>query len=154
MAFSRWIHTVNLTPEQAQAKKEKDEYRPPPAEGANVALQNDVFGQLFAGRRKWIDPETTFFVHILAVHPSYQRQGLGSLMLVPCLEAADKVGAKTYIEASLAGLPLYLKHGWEPVGATVVDMTPHGGHGVVEHKTLMRAPNAPNKLVTGKTLTA
>ncbi len=85
-------------------------------------------------------------LHILAVDPSYQRQGLGSLLIRPGLEAADKAGAQTYIEASPSGLPLYLKHGWEPVDEMVIDMRQYGGHQVEHQKFLMREPNAPNKL--------
>ena len=56
------------------------------------------------------------------------------------LDAADRDGARTYIEASSKGLPLYLKYGWEPVGATVIDMKKYGGTEVVTEKTLIREP--------------
>ena len=68
------------------------------------------------------------------------------MLIKPGLEAADKAGAKTYIEASPSGLPLYMKHGWEPVDEMVIDMRPHGGHQIEHQKLLIREPNAPNKL--------
>lgn len=68
------------------------------------------------------------------------------MLIRPGLEAADKAGAQTYIEASHAGLPLYLKHGWEPVDEMVIDMRPHGGHGIEHEVFLMRAPGAASKL--------
>ena len=86
-------------------------------------------------------------LHILAVSPTHQRLGLGSKLIRRGLEAADKDGAQTFIEASPAGLPLYLKHGWEPVDELVIDMRPHGGEGIEVNPSLMREPNAPSKLV-------
>ena len=68
------------------------------------------------------------------------------MLIRPGLEAADKAGAKTYIEASSKGLGLYLKHGWEPVDELVIDMGQYGGEGVEKEKMLVREPNAPSKL--------
>ena len=70
------------------------------------------------------------------------------MLIRPGLAAADKDGAQTFIEASPAGLPLYLRHGWEPVDEMTIDMRPHGGTGIEVMPLLMREPNAPNKLGT------
>ena len=56
------------------------------------------------------------------------------------LDLADRDYAHTYIEASAKGLSLYLRHGWEPVGATTIDMRKYGGTEVVVEKTLIRKP--------------
>ena len=83
----------------------------------------------------------------LAVDPAYQRRGLGSMLIRQGLDDADKIGAQTYIEASPDGLPLYLKHGWEPVGELAINMGKHGaGSGVEIMPLLMREANAPNKI--------
>lgn len=76
---------------------------------------------------------------MLAVRPSYQRQGLGSMLLKPVLEQADKEGKKVYITGSLEGLGLYTKFGWREVGEVVLDFRPYGGD---ERKTvlMMREP--------------
>lgn len=71
------------------------------------------------------------------------------MLIRPGLEAADKAGAQTYIEASPFGLPLYLRHGWEQVDEMVIDTRPYGGHGVEHQPFLMREPGAGSKL--GKT---
>jgi hypothetical protein len=67
------------------------------------------------------------------------------MLIRPALEAADEAGAKAYVEASPFGLPLYLKHGWEPVDELVIDIRPHGGPDIEVEKLLMREPKAGNK---------
>ena len=79
-------------------------------------------------------------MHILAVHPDHQGKGLGGRLLQLGLEEADKARAQTYIEASPAGLPVYLKYGWKAVDEMVIDMRPYGGHGVEHQPFLMREP--------------
>ena len=46
------------------------------------------------------------------------------MLLKPGLADADKAGAQVYIEASPAGLPVYLKYGWKPVDEIQIDMRP------------------------------
>ena len=56
------------------------------------------------------------------------------------LEDVDKDNAQTYIEASPAGLQLYLRHGWQEIDAIVIDMRKYGGRDVDTEKILMRPP--------------
>ncbi|KAF6225891.1 hypothetical protein HO133_009893 [Letharia lupina] len=149
VAFSKWDYPHALTAEQRAEKKRKamEDRLKKVVEGSNEGLMKDFFTQLIAGRERWLVPEKTFFLHILAVDPAYQRRGLGSMLIRPGLEDADKAGAQTYIEASPDGLPLYLKHGWEPVDKMVIDMGTHeAGSGVEVMPFLMREANAPNKV--------
>ncbi|KAL9134539.1 MAG: hypothetical protein Q9175_004275 [Cornicularia normoerica] len=149
VAFSKWDFPYALTAEQREEKKRKERENKlkKVVEGSNEGLMKDFFAQLSAGRERWLVPEKTFFLHMLAVDPAYQRRGLGSMLIRPGLEDADKAGAQTYIEASPDGMPLYLKHGWEPVDKMVIDMGKHGaGSGVEVMPCLMREANAPNKL--------
>ncbi len=61
------------------------------------------------------------------------------MLIRPGLEAADKAGMQTYIEASPDGLPLYLRLGWEPVDEMVLEMGKYGaGSGVERMPFLMR----------------
>lgn len=56
------------------------------------------------------------------------------------LAAADHDNARSYIEASPAGLGLYKRHGWKEVDRIQIDMTPHGGPGMATEVCLIREP--------------
>ncbi|KAL9101804.1 MAG: hypothetical protein Q9163_002975 [Psora crenata] len=153
VGFSRWVYPVKLTAEQLKAKQEREDKRDLPPEGTIAELEKEYKRQISAGRKKWTDPEKTYLLHVLGVRPSHQRRGLGTLLIAPGLEAADRAGAQTYIEASTVGFPLYLRLGWEHIDQMALDFSPYGGEKNVGWKYLIREPNAPNKLKTGNTLT-
>ena len=50
------------------------------------------------------------------------------------------MGAKTYLESSAVGVPLYLKHGFKQVDDILIDMRPYGGSGIESEKCMMREP--------------
>jgi GNAT superfamily N-acetyltransferase len=77
---------------------------------------------------------------ILAVRPEYQRKGLGSMLLTPVLEQADKENAKAFVQGSVQGVGLYLKHGWEEVDEILIDYSPYGGASDVKTALLVREP--------------
>lgn len=60
----------------------------------------------------------------MAVHPHFQRQGIGSMMLERLCDETDRCpGRSAYVLAAPEGVPLYSRFGFEAVGQ--VD-TPHG----------------------------
>jgi predicted N-acetyltransferase YhbS len=67
---------------------------------------------------------------LLAVRPSHQRLGLGSLLLTPVLKQADVEGAKVFVQASKEGMGLYARFGWEEVDEVVIDFSAYGGEKV------------------------
>jgi GNAT superfamily N-acetyltransferase len=79
---------------------------------------------------------------ILAVRPEYQRKGLGSMLLTPVLELADKDKAKVFVQASVKGLGLYLKHGWIEVDEILLDFSPYGGEKQMKTALLIREPRS------------
>ena len=79
-------------------------------------------------------------LQILAVAPTNQRKGLGAMLISEGLADADRENARTYIEGSLHGLQLYLRHGWKQVDELVTDMGKYGGHGLTSVKCLLREP--------------
>lgn len=48
------------------------------------------------------------------------------MLIRPGLEAADKAGAQTCVEASQTGLPLCMRYQWGPVDEMVIDMILYG----------------------------
>lgn len=58
------------------------------------------------------------------------------------MEAADRDGARTYIEASQNGFPLYKRLGWVEFDAVVVDTMPFGGRGLEPTRLMWREPGA------------
>jgi GNAT superfamily N-acetyltransferase len=81
-------------------------------------------------------------MEILAVHPAYQRRGLGSQMLEPILGLADREGRKVYIEASKKGVGLFRQYGWVKVDALLLDTRPYGGESIEETELMIREPGS------------
>jgi len=84
-------------------------------------------------------------MNILAVHPDYQRLGLGAALLAPVLARADAEGRRAYIEASAKGVGLYRKFGWRECDEISVDLGRFEGFegvGVVRSVLMMREPGA------------
>jgi GNAT superfamily N-acetyltransferase len=51
------------------------------------------------------------------VHPDWTRRGLGRRILEECETGARRAGFdRLVLSATLAGVPLYLAYGFEPVG--------------------------------------
>ncbi|KAI4218912.1 MAG: hypothetical protein L6R36_008677 [Xanthoria steineri] len=141
VAFAKWKYPYSLTPEQ-QAEKEKLNLGRNYPPGTNEKLCAQFFHPLDTLRKKYIDEEKDYFLHLLVVLPPYQRRGLGTLLIREGLTAADGDNARTYIEASPKGLGLYQKFGWKEIDDIVIDMRPHGGTGMASEKCLMREPGA------------
>jgi len=137
-AFSKWVypHTPDPNAEDPEIAIHKESQVP----GSNDKLVIEFFTKFLHGRKKWIIPETHYFMSILAVRPEFQRRGLGSMLLTPVLELVDKENAKTFIQGSAKGLGLYLKYGWVEVDEIVFDFSPYGGAKEAKTTLLMRKP--------------
>ncbi|KFY70498.1 hypothetical protein V499_09121 [Pseudogymnoascus sp. VKM F-103] len=125
VAFSKWVypHTPDPNAEDPETAIRMQQHVP----GSNEELVVEFFTKFLRGRRKWVVPETHYFMSILAVRPEYQRKGLGSMLLTPVLEQADKENAKAFVQGSVQGVGMYLKHGWEEVDEILMDYSPYGG---------------------------
>jgi len=61
--------------------------------------------------------EAHWYLPLVGVAPASQGQGLGSTLLGPILAACDVAGLSAYLEAtSRRSVPLYSRHGFEPLG--------------------------------------
>jgi ribosomal protein S18 acetylase RimI-like enzyme len=61
-------------------------------------------------------PQPHWYLLMLGVRPCYQSQGVGSFLIQPILEKADRGGLPCYLEASTEGaVRFYQRHGFEVV---------------------------------------
>ena len=76
--------------------------------------------------------------------PSYLRKGIASKLLSWILPWADRLNVPVVLAATPPGYPLYLKHGFVPVGANrgaiECDMEDWGGSGIHRHILMVKRP--------------
>jgi ribosomal protein S18 acetylase RimI-like enzyme len=61
-------------------------------------------------------PQPHWYLLMLGVHPCYQSQGIGSFLIQPILEKADREGIPCYLETSTEGaVRFYQRHSFEVV---------------------------------------
>jgi GNAT superfamily N-acetyltransferase len=61
-----------------------------------------------------------WYLHVLVVHPGFQRKGVGAALLDWGLNHARERGEKVYLESTEHGEPLYIKKGFKEVGVMVL----------------------------------
>jgi len=76
----------------------------------------------------------------LTIRPEYQRKGVGTLLMKYGIEEADRLGIRSYLEASAAGKGLYLRYGYKPVKNIEFDTRPYGGDFTDIHTVMIREP--------------
>jgi GNAT superfamily N-acetyltransferase len=81
-------------------------------------------------------------LELLCVLPEHQRFGIGSAFLRWGIEKADARNARIYLEATMEGVPAYLKHGWKIVEEIQLDYTKRGGEGSQMFALMIREPRA------------
>ncbi|KAJ5931352.1 GNAT family acetyltransferase [Penicillium verrucosum] len=84
--------------------------------------------------------ETDIVLELLCVLPEYQRIGIGSEFLKWGIEKADSSNARIYLEATMEGVPAYLRHGWKIVEEIQLDYTERGGEGSQKFALMIREP--------------
>ncbi|TVY39716.1 Puromycin N-acetyltransferase [Lachnellula occidentalis] len=116
----------------------KGDFAQAPPEGTDVQTLMHWFEQMDACHKKHASYEEDYYLNVLCVHPSYQRQGLGKMLLSRFLADADKEHKRAYLQATALGRPLYVKCGW----VDVEDMVTQTPEGPVVWKCMMREPGA------------
>ncbi|KAL8857390.1 MAG: hypothetical protein Q9178_006017 [Gyalolechia marmorata] len=86
--------------------------------------------------------EAHWLLSLLATHPQHQGRGAAGMLIEWGTERADGMGVRCFVEASVAGLPLYRKKGFEvEVGVQELDLGEYEGgegYGVQRWVGLMR----------------
>jgi len=91
--------------------------------GPGIALLPEGAGSLLKGLR-WerlihgsLPPHPHWRLNSLAVKPSAQRSGIGSLLIEPGLQRADSEGVGCYLETQRRrNIPFYRRFGFEEIG--------------------------------------
>jgi len=63
-----------------------------------------------------------------AVHPNWQRKGVGSMLVKKFLKSVDADYAKCYVHSSRNGKPLYEKFGFKMMGVVTIDLKELGDY--------------------------
>jgi GNAT superfamily N-acetyltransferase len=89
-----------------------------------------------ARERSWLD-QKYLYCHVVAVHPEYQRRGIGQILMEYGIDIAQKVRLPIYIESSRDGMRLYEKIGCRRLKQQPVDKSktekPQESNEVEEH---------------------
>ena len=88
--------------------------------------------------------EKHWLLSLLATHPEHEGRGAGSMLIQWGLDKADEMRVRTYVDASVAGFPVYKKRGFEEeVGVLELNLREYEGGeglGVQRWVALMREP--------------
>ncbi|TGO54041.1 hypothetical protein BOTNAR_0279g00150 [Botryotinia narcissicola] len=87
-------------------------------------------------REKWYKREEMFLIYFLSISPNYQKLGLGTLLLTAITNLADAQAKSSYLEATAAGYPVYVRAGFKEVDCMEVDL---GGYGVGRNWAMIRS---------------
>lgn len=93
---------------------------------------------LWDAREKFWLNERYIYCHVMAVHPKYQRKGIGKLLMEYGIGIAQQVDLPVYIESSKEGVRLY-----EKMGCLRVKNSPKDKSGDLATRETNGAPEDP-----------
>lgn len=79
-------------------------------------------------------------LQILVMHPEHQHRGAGSMLMKWGCDRADERRLISVLQASQAGLNVYLKHGFEIKMEVDLDLRPYGVDGFEIRRGMVRPP--------------
>jgi GNAT superfamily N-acetyltransferase len=124
------------------AEKEGEEDGHPP--DSNGPLLDDLHGKIAKHKREILGGQPYALLNVIATLPSYQRCGVGVMLLRWGLEQADELGLQSYLEASPMGKGLYLKNGFEEVRDVEFDALKWGLDRDLPHVCMLRPAREVN----------
>ncbi|KAF7853422.1 hypothetical protein EAF04_010714 [Stromatinia cepivora] len=144
--WTHWApaHTVSVEEEEQRKREEEREEREREERGEGkfpVGSVLDICEAKVAGwdrlREKWYRREDMYLIYLLTISPPYQKLGLGTYLLNAILSLADASSKSCYLEATIAGYPIYERVGFKTVEVMEVDM---GVLGVGRNWAMVREP--------------
>ncbi|OBT94076.2 hypothetical protein VE01_07069 [Pseudogymnoascus verrucosus] len=111
--------------------------------GMNKELAREFYGiSVGLRRRNGFDPARDYSGSIIATLPDYQGQGHGRRLVETGLKMADTESKTWYAGCWPASVPLYKKvGGFDYITEESINMSLHGGEGVVSMRLFVRKPN-------------
>lgn len=94
-------------------------------------LLNKFFLQMQQTRESTMHNKTYWFLKLLAIHPKFQRKGLGTLLVNWGVQRANSQQIDAWLESSPMGKGAYLKAGFKVLGTDTVQ-EPRAKKGYVE----------------------
>ncbi|KAI9036171.1 GNAT family N-acetyltransferase [Aspergillus affinis] len=138
IGYARWKFPIDQDQSQQQTptsqenqtseeEKPKSPNVPFPAH-ANKQLMDFFGSQITKLRGQFVDPSRDFVLDFLATDPKHQGRGVGKVMLKYGLDELDRRGneAKAYLESTAAGMPVYKKIGFAPLGSIDIPLAEFG----------------------------
>ncbi|KAK4574236.1 hypothetical protein LTR86_001997 [Recurvomyces mirabilis] len=109
----------------------------PPVAGSNIALAEEAYSVSMRCEYETMQGRPYTNLRLLAVNPSQQRRGAGSLLLKHGLEkfAGD---LPVYIVAGMIGKPLYERYGFKVMKENPFDGREYGGRSAGKHWCMVR----------------
>ncbi|KAL5122031.1 hypothetical protein ACEQ8H_000247 [Pleosporales sp. CAS-2024a] len=137
IAGAKWrVNTKERSEEQVRAtlpRPGKDD------EGRPAAVEFYRF--LARVRWEYMGTKPFYFLHILVTDPVHHRRGAGAMLIRWGTQQADEARLPCFLESTVVGKPLYLRHGFEPQYEEHWDLTKYGLQGA-DCTTVMIRPAA------------
>lgn len=84
----------------------------------NVPLHNHILRIRDAARSSWIPPDSPCWILMhMVTHPAHRGKGAAGLLIKWGIEQAHKGRVPAFLEAGVAGQPIYERYGFVQVGA-------------------------------------
>jgi len=100
-------------------------WEPEMPEDANLKFFGSMLPAIEEDKARY-DNEGLYELETLAVSPTQQRRGIGSLLLKDFLKVTDDDHVGSYITSSVAGKPVYERLGWKVRGEFHFDLSEFG----------------------------
>ena len=143
VGVSRWVLEEDppKTPDEIDTKFDegtKARQEEPAVEGMNSELNEAYQRAAFYSELETVVGRPYMTLRLLAVHPSHQRRGVGSLLIKPLLEKADRLSLPVYLDTGVSGKPLYERLGFEVTSDFPLNALDYGGRSDGRHWCMMR----------------
>ena len=129
VAGARWHYfkAAEAATERTQEDLIADAQVPEPYAESDPDMVKALYDLFSANRRDVLGTRPYYSLDTLVTLPKHERRGAGGMLVRWGCEKADEAGVEAYLEASLKGVPLYLRHGFERVRDVELDLRKWGG---------------------------